>query len=196
MLSSQDTQGLTNGVLRWTKTIPGRIISSLIVLAVTFLLLRQGYVFLSSNQASKIVQMLVAIVWGVGGIALLFVVANWVAEQLPKNWTRRLQPFIFVGPAVAMMGWFLAFPVVRTFFASFRDALGRNWVGLENYIFAFTDVRMLETFRNNLLWLVFGTTFSVGLGLLIAVLADRTRLEVVYKSIIFTPMAISSWAPV
>jgi len=191
MLSSQDTQGLTNGVLRWTKTIPGRIISSLIVLAVTFLLLRQGYVFLSSNQASKIVQMLVAIVWGVGGIALLFVVANWVAEQLPKNWTRRLQPFIFVGPAVAMMGWFLAFPVVRTFFASFRDALGRNWVGLENYIFAFTDVRMLETFRNNLLWLVFGTTFSVGLGLLIAVLADRTRLEVVYKSIIFTPMAIS-----
>lgn len=191
MLSSQDTQGLTNGVLRWIKTIPGRIISSLIVLAVTFLLLRQGYVFLSSNQASKIVQMLVAIVWGVGGIALLFVVANWVAEQLPKKWTRRLQPFIFVGPAVAMMGWFLAFPVVRTFFASFRDALGRNWVGLENYIFAFTDVRMLETFRNNLLWLVFGTTFSVGLGMLIAVLADRTRLEVVYKSIIFTPMAIS-----
>jgi len=89
------------------------------------------------------------------------------------------------------MAWFLAVPVVRSLVASFQDRLSVGWVGFDNYIFAFTDARMLETFRNNLLWLVFGTTFSVGLGLLIAVLADRTRAEVVYKSIIFTPMAIS-----
>ncbi len=50
---------------------------------------------------------------------------------------------------------------------------------------------MLEAFRNNLLWLVFGTSFSVGFGLLIAVLADRSRFESVYKAIIFMPMAIS-----
>jgi alpha-glucoside transport system permease protein len=50
---------------------------------------------------------------------------------------------------------------------------------------------MLEAFRNNLLWLVFGTIFSVGIGLLIAVLADRSRYESVYKAIIFMPMAIS-----
>jgi alpha-glucoside transport system permease protein len=50
---------------------------------------------------------------------------------------------------------------------------------------------MLEAFRNNLLWLIFGTSLSVGLGLLIAVLADRSRFENVYKAIIFMPMAIS-----
>ena len=50
---------------------------------------------------------------------------------------------------------------------------------------------MLETFRNNLLWMVLGTSFSVGMGLLIAVLADRSRFESLYKSIIFMPMAIS-----
>jgi ABC-type sugar transport system permease subunit len=50
---------------------------------------------------------------------------------------------------------------------------------------------MLETFRNNLLWMVLGTSLSVGFGLLIAVLADRSRYESLYKSIIFMPMAIS-----
>jgi len=49
----------------------------------------------------------------------------------------------------------------------------------------------LETFKNNLLWLVFGTFFSVALGLIIALLADRSKAEVIYKSIIFVPMAIS-----
>ncbi len=134
---------------------------------------------------------LVAIIWGVGGVALLYWVSNWLVERLPKAWSKRLQPFVFVGPAIAIMGWFLAVPVVRTLIASFRNDLGTEWVGLDNYIFAFTDPRMLETFRNNLLWLIFGTSLSVGFGLLIAVLADRTKLEVLYKSIIFIPMAIS-----
>ena len=89
------------------------------------------------------------------------------------------------------MGWYLAVPVLRTLVLSFKDDIGVKWVGFDNYIFAFTDRIMLETFRNNLLWMIVGTSFSVGLGLLIAVLADRTRFESVYKAIIFTPMAIS-----
>lgn len=48
-------------------------------------------------------------------------------------------------------------------------------MGLQNHIFAFTNNAMLEAFRNNIMWLIFGTGFSVGFGLLIAVLADRTN---------------------
>jgi alpha-glucoside transport system permease protein len=133
----------------------------------------------------------VAIVWGVGGVALLYVVTNWLVMKLPKKVAKTLQPFVFVGPAVVIMGWFLAVPVIRSLIASFRNYLGTEWVGLENFKFAFTDPRMLETFRNNLLWLVFGTFFSVAFGLLIATLADRSKAEVLYKSIIFTPYALS-----
>lgn len=61
----------------------------------------------------------------------------------------------------------------------------------ENYVFAFTDLQMLIVFRNNLLWLIFGTFLSVFLGLLIATLADRTDHEKFFKTIIFMPMAIS-----
>jgi alpha-glucoside transport system permease protein len=74
---------------------------------------------------------------------------------------------------------------------SFQNDIGQGFVGMENYIFALTDRIMVEAFRNNLLWMVVGTSVSVGLGLLIAVLADRTRFESFYKAIIFMPMAIS-----
>jgi alpha-glucoside transport system permease protein len=198
MASIKDAKTPKTGILGWLNRIGalfsttiGQIIISLLVPAATFIILWQGYLFLSKAQAPQIVLVLVAIIWGVSGVALLYYVSNWLVERLPKIWSKRLQPFVFVGPAIAVMGWFLAFPVLRTLIASFRNNLGNKWVGLDNYIFAFTDPRMLETFRNNLLWLVFGTAFSVGFGLLIAVLADRTKLEVLYKSIIFIPMAIS-----
>jgi alpha-glucoside transport system permease protein len=50
---------------------------------------------------------------------------------------------------------------------------------------------MLQSFRNNLMWIIFGSTFSVAFGLIIAVLADRSRFENFAKSLIFLPMAIS-----
>jgi alpha-glucoside transport system permease protein len=47
------------------------------------------------------------------------------------------------------------------------------------------------TVVNNLWWVIVVTLVSTGLGLVAAVLADRTRFESVAKSLIFLPMAIS-----
>ncbi len=182
---------LVSASLAWLTTGIGRILISLFVPVMTFLILWQVFLFLRDSNASQLVIVLVAILWGVGGVALLFFISNWLVEQLPGDWPRRLQPFVFIGPAIAIMGWYLAIPVLRTLVLSFKDALSREWIGFDNYVFAFTDRIMLETFRNNLLWMVLGTSLSVGFGLLISVLADRSRFEAVYKSIIFMPMAIS-----
>jgi alpha-glucoside transport system permease protein len=179
------------GLVAWLATTLGRILISLFVPILTFLVLWQGFIFLRNSQAPQIVLILVAIIWGVGGVALLFLVSNWLVEQLPDEWTRRLQPFVFVGPGIAILGWYLAIPTLRTLWYAFQDANSVKFIGLDNFIFAFTDRVMLEAFRNNLLWMVFGTSFTVGLGLLIAVLADRSRFETIYKAIIFMPMAIS-----
>jgi alpha-glucoside transport system permease protein len=179
------------GVLTWLTTSVGRVLVSLFVPIVTFLVLWQGFVFLRDSQASQLVLVAVAIAWGVGGVAALYLVSNWLVERLPGPWTRRLQPFVFVGPALAILAWFLAIPVARTLVLSFQDATSTAFIGLSNYAFAFTDRVMLEAFRNNLLWMVFGTLFCVSLGLIIAVLADRSRFEAVYKAVIFMPMAIS-----
>jgi alpha-glucoside transport system permease protein len=181
----------SGGLVGWFATGLGRVLVSLFVPVITFVVLWQGFIFLRDSNAPQIILILVAIVWGVGGVAALYLVSNWLVEQLPGEWTRRLQPFVFVGPGVAILAWYLFIPALRTLILSFQDDISVNWIGLDNYIFALTDRIMLETFRNNLLWLVLGTFLCVSLGLVIAVLADRSRFENVYKAIIFMPMAIS-----
>lgn len=177
--------------LTWLITNIGRVLVSLIVPVVTFLVLWQGFLFLRDSQASKGIIAIVAILWGVGGVALLFLVSNWLVEQLPRVWTARLQPFIFVGPAMVILIWYLALPTLRTFWISLFNADSSVFVGLRNYLSVFTERFMWESLRNNLLWMIFGTSMSVALGLLIAVLADRSRFESLAKALIFLPMAIS-----
>jgi alpha-glucoside transport system permease protein len=185
-----------------TDSRTGRFLLSLVALVVTLILLQQGFIFLRDATASKILIVVVAILWGVGGVAVLFTVANWLVESLPEKWVSRIQPFVFIGPGIALLFWFLAIPVVRTLVLSFRGPIGEPFdlTGdffdrikqlFSNYIFAFTDRIMIEAFRNNLLWMIFGTFFCVSLGLIIAVLADRSRYEAIYKAVIFMPMAIS-----
>jgi alpha-glucoside transport system permease protein len=86
---------------------------------------------------------------------------------------------------------FLMIPTLITLYQSFYNNDTTQFVGLSNYAATFTDRSMLESFRNNLIWLFIGTGASVSLGLLIAVLADRSKFETVAKAIIFMPMAIS-----
>jgi alpha-glucoside transport system permease protein len=175
----------------WLLSGLGRILVSLVVPIATFIGLWQGFMFLRDSNAPQVVIVLVAIVWGVGGVALLYFVTNWLVEMLPSAWVHRIQPYVFVGPGLAILAWFLAVPTLRTLWLSFMDDIGVHFVGFSNYAFALTDRVMLESFGNNLLWMILGTGLCVGLGLLIAVLADRSRYENVYKAIIFMPMAIS-----
>ncbi|MBE9175474.1 sugar ABC transporter permease [Synechocystis salina LEGE 06155] len=98
---------------------------------------------------------------------------------------------MYVTPALLFLSAYLVLPTLETIYLSFFDGRSKNFVGLKNYVFAFTDYSMLVAFRNNLLWLVLVTGISVSLGLIIAVLVDKVRYEAIAKSIIFLPMAIS-----
>ncbi len=168
-----------------------RVLISLFVPVLTFLVLYAGFQFLRASNAPKGIIAIVAIVWGVGGVALLYLVANWFVERLGGLWRDRILPFVFIGPAVAILIWYLALPSVRTFWISLFDRDGKAFVGLSNYLAVFTNRDMFTAFRNNLMWIVIGSTFCVVFGLLIAVLADRSRFESFAKSLIFLPMAIS-----
>lgn len=180
------------GPLDWLATNVFRIAISLFVPIVTFIVLYAGFVFLRDSNAPKGVVAVVAIVWGVGGVALLYFVSNWLVEKLGDSWRARIQPFVFVGPAVAILFWYLAFPSLRTFYLSLFDRTGTTFVGLDNYVAVFTNRNMFTAFRNNiLLWIPFGALFTVVFGLLVAVLADRSKFDRLAKAFIFMPMAIS-----
>jgi alpha-glucoside transport system permease protein len=182
------------GVLGKTGTFIARILLSLFVPIATFVVLYAGFMFLRDSTASKWVIAIVAIIWGVGGVALLYLVSNWFVERLGDTWRGRLLPFVFVGPAIAILIWYLTLPTVRTFYTSLFGLDGTVFVGLKNYVAIFSlepNNPMMVAFRNNILWILFGATGSVILGLLVAVLADRSRFERFAKALVFMPMAIS-----
>jgi alpha-glucoside transport system permease protein len=175
---------------------PVRTIASILPLAGSLALLTWGFFFvrdlqLTNTDVPQLVVVLIAIIWGVGGVVLLFTSANFFVEQLPDKWIQRLQPFIFIGPAMLMLVWALVIPSIRTIIASFFNDTGAGFIGLKNFAYVFTNPAMLVVFRNNLLWVVFGTSFTVAFGLIIAVLADRSGFENAAKGLIFMPMAIS-----
>lgn len=168
-----------------------RVFIAVVIPLIAFAVIYAGFIFLRDSNAPKWLIALVAIVWGVGGVGLLYWVFNGIVERLPDKWTQRLQPFVFAGPAIAILIWYLALPTARTFWLSLLDRNGTEFIGIQNYVAIFTERLMREAFRNNLMWIIFGSTFSVAVGLLIAVLADRSKWERVSKSLIFLPMAIS-----
>ena len=144
------------------------------------------------DNFSLILKALLAIALGSFGVIGIFYGLNILIEKtLPQRIRDHVLPWIYIGPAMLLLGVYLVMPTLRTVYLSLFDNNSDRFVGLQNYLFVLTAPDTLITFRNNILWLVLVTGFSVGLGLVIAVLIDRVKYENVAKSLIFLPMAIS-----
>jgi alpha-glucoside transport system permease protein len=140
----------------------------------------------------KLLMAALAIGIGSGGMIALFYGANGLVERFTQGTRQqRLLPWVFLTPALLLLGAYLVIPTILTVYISLLDGRSQAFVGLTNYTTLLTTKGIGEAFRNNLFWLVGVTGVSVSLGLLIAVLADRVRYEPVPKTLIFLPMAIS-----
>ncbi|MEA1939720.1 MAG: sugar ABC transporter permease [Candidatus Caldatribacteriota bacterium] len=105
--------------------------------------------------------------------------------------TKKITPWLYIGPAVSILFFFLVYPSINTIYISFLNYNSEKFVGIKNYIYCFTNEIMLTAFRNNTLWVIIFVPLTVFLGLIIAVLIDRVKYESIIKSVIFMPMAIS-----
>lgn len=132
------------------------------------------------------------------GLALYFIGTNWLLDyffgnkaQPDSNMKKAIRPWLFVGPALLLIGIYLVFPMIQTFILSFFNADSTQFVGLRNYEWAINDPGFNQAIRNNLMWLLIVPTVSTALGLMFAVLADQVWWGTIAKSFIFMPMAIS-----
>lgn len=123
--------------------------------------------------------------------AVLFMVDS--KKRVP-NWTVAIA---FVGPAIAALLLGLLWPMISNFIQSFYgrspwyDDERGEFVGFDNYVEIFTTEQFQVVLRNTILWVLLVPIVSVALGLIYAVLIDRTRGEALSKGLIFLPMAIS-----
>ena len=114
---------------------------------------------------------------------------------------------LFLAPAMILLGIFLVFPALYTialsFFRGRANSQFAEFVGLTNYVNLLTNDPKFINFGtfppsgaiwNNILWLVFYTSITLFLGLVIAVMATRVRYEKLIKAIVFIPQAIAATA--
>ena len=145
------------------------------------------------------------IVIGVGGCIGYFWLSNIVLDKVlfpargpdaGRNITRAnmIRPWLFLLPALLLLGLYLAYPVVATAWLSVHQQRAGNtseFVGLANYAQMASEAKFWESMRNNMLWLIVVPAASTAFGLLAAQLTDRIWWGNIAKSLIFMPMAIS-----
>lgn len=162
------------------------------VLAATFVAAQALIDLLSDQRADRWTVVGVALLVGVVGVFLAYWAMDQVVDWLPERFRETVRPYVFIAPAVILLGIFLVYPVINTLILSLRDARNEAWVGFENFQFVFSNDSMRRSIRNSVGWIVVVPLVAVSIGLLFATLADRLRRgEAVAKSLIFLPMAIS-----
>ena len=88
-----------------------------------------------------------------------------IIKYAPKENRDALEARMFVGPSLFMISLFLFYPALRTIYISFKDRYSNEFIGIENYKWAFSDPEMLVTIRNQIIWLVLVVTFVLLIGL-------------------------------
>lgn len=97
----------------------------------------------------------------------------------------------FLAPAVLLLVVGLIVPLIQTTGQSFMNRNSSEWVGLENFIWIFTQPQGIRVVLNTIIWVVIAPVVSTIAGLAYAYFIDKTRGEKYYKILVFMPMAIS-----
>jgi alpha-glucoside transport system permease protein len=106
----------------------------------------------------------------------------------------------FLTPALLLLGVWMLYPLVYTIIRSFFGQNGYlgNWVGFHNYKSLFVPFNLsnplLVAIKNNAIWVAVVPALVTAIGLIFAVLTERVRWAVAFKTVVFLPMAISAFA--
>lgn len=138
------------------------------------------------SGGEKVIAMIAAVLLFVLVVALVLWITN-----LPKNMPSWGVALMFLLPSVIIVAFGLVYPTIETIRNSFYGRTGNESVGFANYIQIFSDPQFLRVLLNTVLWTILVPVFATGIGMLYAVLVDRTRYEKLAKTLVFLPMAIS-----
>ncbi|WP_104192491.1 carbohydrate ABC transporter permease [Cryobacterium sp. Y82] len=97
----------------------------------------------------------------------------------------------FLAPAVILLGIGLVIPTIQTTVQAFMSARADRFVGLDNFVWIFTQPENLRIVLNTVVWVLIVPTISTIAGLAYAVFIDKSRGEKYFKILVFMPMAIS-----
>jgi alpha-glucoside transport system permease protein len=137
-----------------------------------------------------------AVIVGIAITALIYFLLNLLIHRLPERAKRKVEPYVFIGPVLVLIGLFVIWPTLQSIRLSFMEEEidgSTTWVGFQNFRDLFAEDYFASMLINNLMWIAIVPILTVSLGLAIAQLANNVgpRQEKVLKSIFFMPMTIS-----
>src|SRR5687768_4242675 len=112
----------------------------------------------------------------------------------PGRWSTHRVTIAFLAPDAVLLGVWIVYPTVYTIVRSFFDRGGSDFIGLDNYQELFSQDTLTTAIKNNILWLAIVPALVTAIGLVFAVLLERVRWSVAFKTVVFMPMAISLFA--
>src|SRR6476469_8742792 len=119
-----------------------------------------------------------------------------------QNFFRRNAVAIaFLAPALILLFVWIVYPTFYTILRSFSGKQAHegflpygDYVGLSNYKALFTTDILVTAIKNSAIWILIAPATVTAIGLVFAVLTERIRWAVAFKTIVFMPMAISLFA--
>ncbi len=123
----------------------------------------------------------------------------------PRRWLRwnehSLTIILFLLPTLVFMAIFVVWPIINSFSLSLYKWNGidpiREYIGLDNWSRLVSDPVFWKAFHNNLTLVVLSIAVQMPIGILLAIMLERTsRLAVskIFKTVYFFPMLMSSVA--
>ena len=105
-------------------------------------------------------------------------------------------PYVLVAPQIIITAVFFLWPAGQAIYQSLlrQDAFGlrTEFVGLANFERLFSDPLYLESFFKKIQFSLLVTALSMGVALVLAVMADRViRVSLVYRTLLIWPYAVA-----
>ena len=112
--------------------------------------------------------------------------------------TRRpLIPYLFLAPALVLIGIFVLYPMAAVVYYSFTDysiITPPEWVGLDNYIRLADDPTFWKALTNSAIYLI-ATPILIGLSICLALVVNRALPAIgVFRSLYYVPAVAGSIA--
>jgi alpha-glucoside transport system permease protein len=149
--------------------------------------------------------LMVAVFFAIIGLLLL------VVDRAPKTGREKIQAFLFLLPAIILLGVGLVGPIIRTAISSLTSgevdrpgcvplaslpgrcvlSKGGDWNNFAHFKWIFTDAGAFSAFKNTIVWTLIAPVAATIIGLGYAYAIDKIRGEAFAKALVFLPTAIS-----
>lgn len=135
-----------------------------------------------------------------------------VINRPKKPFIKKIEPWLYLAPAIVFFVMFTYYPFIKTIFSSFfrvnsmgrivknppdnfieyLQAMGGRWMGLSNYTRVLGTSAFQVAIKNTFIYVILAAPLSIIIALVLALMANKARkTSVIYETLFAITMAMS-----